>query len=43
MTELFSAEHRTFFILHSMPMAFFHTFVLLKGLSVKEDYDYYGS
>ena len=30
MTELSSAEHRTFFfILHSMPMASFHIFVLL--------------
>ena len=30
MTELFSAEHRTFFfILHSMPMASFHIFILL--------------
>ena len=29
MTELFSAEHRTFFVLHSMSMAPFHTFVLL--------------
>ena len=30
MTELFSAEHRTFFfVLHSMPMASFHIFVLL--------------
>ena len=29
MTELFSAEHRTFFTLHSMPMPSFHIFVLL--------------
>ena len=30
MTEFFSAEHRTFFfVLHPMPMAFFHIFVLL--------------
>ena len=30
MTELFSAEDRTFFILHSMPMASFHILFLLK-------------
>ena len=29
MTELFSAEHRTFFVLHTMSLASFHTFVLL--------------
>ena len=27
MTELFSAEHRTFFVLHSMPMASFSSLV----------------
>ena len=35
MTELFSAEHRTFFLLHSMPMASFHIFVLLNDPHVR--------
>ena len=35
MTELFSAEHRTFFILHSMLMAFFPIFVLLNDPHVR--------
>ena len=35
MTELFSAEHRTFFfVLHAVPMASFHTFVFLNDLHV---------
>ena len=29
MTELFSAEHRTFFVLRPMPVASFHIFVCL--------------
>ena len=36
MTELFSAEYRTFFfVLHSMPMASFHIFVLLNDPHVR--------
>ena len=35
MTELFSAEHRTFFVLHSMPMASFYTFVFLNEPHVR--------
>jgi hypothetical protein len=35
MTELFTAEHRTFFfVLQSMPMASFHSFVLLNDPNV---------
>ena len=36
MTELFSAERRTFFVIHSITMASFHNFVLLNDPHVRD-------